>query len=49
MIKKSFCAFTNKFSQFFTTGAREHKSNVTCFDLIRSHQTGILVGYMGEG
>ena len=44
----SFCAFTNEFSQLFTTGARE-QSNVTCFVLIRSHQTCILVGYMEEG
>ena len=48
MTIKSFCAFTNKFSQLFTTRVREHQSNVTCFGLIRSHQTCILVGYMGE-
>ena len=47
--KKSFLAFTNKFSQLFTTEVREHQSSVTCFDLIRSHQTCILDGYMGEG
>ena len=49
IIRKSFCAFTNKFSQLLTTGVREHQSNVTCFYLIRSHQTCILVEYMGEG
>ena len=38
-IKKSCCAFKNKFSQLFTTGVREHQSSVTCFDLTRSHQT----------
>ena len=45
----SFLAFTNNFSQLFATGVREHQSNVTCFDLVRSHQTSILDGYMGEG
>ena len=39
MIKKSFCAFTNKFLQLFTIEVREHQSNVTYFNLIRSHQT----------
>ena len=49
MIKKSFCAFTNKSSHpLFTTRVREHQSNVTCSELIRFHQTIILVGYMGK-
>ena len=47
--KKSFLAFTNKFSNLFTAGVREHQSNVTCFELVRSHQTCILDGCMGEG
>ena len=47
--KKSFFDFTNKFSQLYTTGVREHQNNVTCFDLVRSHQTCILVECMGGG
>ena len=35
-------------SQLFTTGVREHQSSVTCFDLVRSHQTYILFGYIEE-
>ena len=44
-----FFAFTKQFSQLFTTGVREHQSNVTCFSLVRSHQTCILDGYMRGG
>ena len=36
-------------SPLSTTGVKEHQSSVTCFDLIRSHQACILVGFIGEG
>ena len=35
---KSFYAFTKKFPKLFTTGVKEHQSNVTFLDLIRSYQ-----------
>ena len=49
MIIRPFCAFTNTFSQLFTTGVSEHQSNVTCFDLNKvSSDVHTGCGYIGK-